>query len=94
MIIIIILCTRVPPTRIITFVLMILGGAFSALIGMFHLNRMPTFHHPLFNSENFKKATDNGFFISIEYKDPQFDFGDTKYFLESLGGKSIESVEL
>jgi hypothetical protein len=30
---------------IITFVLMILGGAFAALIGMFHLNRMPTFHH-------------------------------------------------
>ena len=79
---------------IITFILMILGGAFSALIGMFHLNRMPTFHHPLFNSENFKKATDDGFFISIEYRDPQFDFNDTKYFLESLGGKSIESVEL
>ena len=73
---------------------MILGGAFSALIGMFHLNRMPTFHHPLFNSENFKKATDDGFFISVECKDPQFDFDDTKYFLESLGGKSIESVEL
>ena len=77
---------------IITFVLMVLGGAFSALIGMFHLNRMPTFHHPLFNSENFKKATDDGFFISIEYKDPLFDLEGTKEFLESLGSISIEEV--
>ena len=77
---------------IITFVLMVLGGAFSALIGMFHLNRMPTFHHPLFNSENFKKATDNGFFMSIEYKDPLFDLEGTKEFLESLGSISIEEV--
>ena len=78
---------------IITFVLMILGGAFSALIGMFHINKMPTFHHPLFNSETFKKATDDGFFISIESADPQFDFNDTKEFLESLGGKNIEVVD-
>tara|TARA_B100002052_G_scaffold60622_1_gene53674 strand:+ start:367 stop:903 length:537 start_codon:yes stop_codon:yes gene_type:complete len=77
---------------IITFVLMVLGGAFSALIGMFHLNRMPTFHHPLFNSENFKKATDDGFFMSIEYKDPLFDLEGTKEFLESLGSISIEEV--
>ena len=50
---------------IITFVLMILGGAFSALLGMFHINKMPTFHHSLFNSDNFKKATDDGFFLSV-----------------------------
>ena len=36
---------------IITFILMVLGGALSSLLGMFHLNRMPTYHHPLFNSE-------------------------------------------
>ena len=78
---------------IVTFVLMILGGAFSALIGMFHLNRMPTFHHPLFNSEKFKKASDDTFFVSIEFKDPLFDIKDTKTFLESIGGKNVEVVE-
>ena len=77
---------------IITFVLMVLGGAFSALIGMFHLNKMPTFHHSLFNSDNFKKATDDGFFISIEYKDPLFELDETKDFLESLGGTNIEEI--
>ena len=69
---------------IITFVLMVLGGAFSALIGMFH---------PLFNSEKFAKATDDGFFISIEYCDPLFDIDDTKHFLKSLGAINIEVVE-
>ena len=77
---------------IITFVLMILGGAFASLIGMFHLNRMPTFHHSLFNSENFKKATDDGFFLSIESKDPQFDLEESIDLLKSLGGTKIEEV--
>ena len=78
---------------IVTFVLMVLGGAFSALIGMFHLNRLPTFYHPLFNSEQFKKSTDDKFFISVEFKDPRFDMEDTKRFLESIGGENIEVVE-
>ena len=79
---------------IITFVLMILGGAFAALIGMFHINKMPTFHHPLFNSDNFKKATDDAFFICIESKDPQFDLEDSKNLLSLIGGKDIEVIEI
>ena len=78
---------------IITFVLMILGGAFSAIGGMFHLNRIPTFYHPLFNSENFKKTTDDGFFACIEYTDPLFDIDDTMDFLKSIGGTNIEIIE-
>ena len=77
---------------IITFVLMILGGAFSALIGMFHVNRMPTFHHSLFNSENFKKATDDGFFLSIDGNDPNYNENDIKTFLNNIGGINIELV--
>ena len=78
---------------IITFVLMILGGAFASLIGMFHLNRMPTYHHPLFNSKNFQRATDDTFFVSIEFKDPKFDLDDTKNFLLSIGGENVEVIE-
>ena len=77
---------------IITFVLMVLGGALGSLLGMFHLNRMPSFHHPLFNSEIFEKATDDYFFISIESKDPLFDKDNTIDFLDSIGGKDIEVV--
>ncbi len=77
---------------IITFVLMVLGGALSSLLGMFHLNRMPTFHHPLFSSKIFEKATDDAFFISIEFEDPLFNQGKTEIFLSSIGGKDIEVV--
>ena len=77
---------------IITFVLMVLGGALSSLLGMFHLNRMPTFNHPLFNSKIFEKATDDYFFISIECEDPLFDETKTVEFLSSIGGKDIEVV--
>ena len=77
---------------IITFVLMVLGGALSSLLGMFHLNRMPTFNHPLFNSKIFEKATDGYFFISIECADPLFDEKKTVDFLSSIGGKDIEVV--
>ena len=77
---------------IITFILMVLGGALSSLFGMFHLNRMPTYHHPLFNSTNFEKATDDGFFICIEHGDPSFNLEETKFFLESIGGKNIEVI--
>ena len=53
---------------IITFVTMVLGGALSALLGMFHLNRMPTFHHPLFNSKIFEKATDDYFLLALNVR--------------------------
>jgi len=78
---------------IITFVLMVLGGALASLLGMFHLNRMPTYNHPLFNSKMFEKATDDGFFISIESKDALFDQENTISFLESIGGKDVEVIE-
>lgn len=78
---------------IITFVMMVLGGAFSSLLGMFHLNRMPTYYHPLFNSENFKRATDDGFFISIESEDELYNEDTTIDFLKSIGGIDIEIIE-
>ena len=78
---------------IITFVTMVLGGALSALLGMFHLNRMPTYNHPLFNSEIFKRASDDGFFITIESEDDLYDENNTIEFLSSIGGKDIEVIE-
>ena len=78
---------------IITFVTMVLGGALSSLLGMFHLNRMPAFNHPLFNSEIFQRATDDGFFISIESSDELYDNQNTIDFLTSIGGKDIEVIK-
>ena len=77
---------------IITFVMMVLGGALSSLLGMFHLNRMPTYYHPLFNSESFKKATDDSFFVSIESEDKLYDEKNTIDFLKSIGAQEVEVI--
>ena len=72
---------------------MVLGGALSSLLGMFHLNRMPAFNHPLINSEIFQRATDDGFFISIESSDKLYVDQNTIDFLSSIGGKDIEVIK-
>jgi hypothetical protein len=59
---------------------------------MFGLNRLPRLHHPLFYSELLERASDDGFLISIEAGDAQFDEERTREFLASIGGKNIELV--
>ena len=71
----------------------ILFAAFSALLGMFALNKLPMLYHALFNSENFLRFSNDAFFISIEAKDPIFNTEDTRLFLEEIGGVNIELIE-
>jgi Protein of unknown function (DUF3341) len=78
----------VPPLFAIT----ILSAALTAVFGMFHINRIPRLHHPLFNSTRFEKASDNAFFLSIESNDPMFSIEKTKQFLASIGGKHVEEL--
>ncbi len=77
----------------ITFALGVLLSAVAALVGMLALNGLPRFNHPVFNSDRFAEATDDGFFITVESGDPLFDANDTRSFFESLGGKNIEILE-
>jgi hypothetical protein len=70
----------------------ILLGAFGSLGGMLLLNRLPRFHHPLFNSERFKAVTHDKFFICIEAGDPRFHEVETRQLLEAAGSKHIEEV--
>ena len=77
----------------ITFELTVLIAALSAVISMFLLNRLPQPHHPVFNAPEFKRATIDRFFLSIEAKDPKFDREETWSFLESLKPLSMREVE-
>ena len=72
----------------VAFALTVLSSAVAALFGMLILNRLPQLFHPLFESKRFAKVTDDGFFVSIDAKDPKFDAKQTKQFLESIGGSS------
>jgi hypothetical protein len=76
----------------ITFELGVLGGAFGAVLGMLAFNQLPTLHHPLFASARFERASDDGFFISIESWDPRFDADRTVDLLRRLGAKEVELV--
>ncbi len=77
----------------VMFELTILFSAFTCLFGGLALMRLPRLHHPIFNSENFKRFSDDSFFICIEARDPKFSMEKTKTFLEEIGGKNLELVE-
>jgi len=74
----------------VIFGLTILFAAIGAVGSMIILNRFPRPHHPVFYSDNFPKATDDGFFISVECNDVKFDEQKTVEFLSSIGGTKIE----
>ena len=77
----------------ITFELSILGAALFTVFGMFAFNKLPTFYHPLFNSKKFESFSDDGFFISVEQNDPQFDLDKTQTLLKGAGSKDVEVIE-
>jgi hypothetical protein len=77
----------------IGFEVTVLFAALSAFIGLFAFNGLPRFYHPLFRSRRFKRASDDGFFVSIEVADPQFDVQRTEALLRSLGARHVEWLE-
>jgi hypothetical protein len=77
----------------VTFELAVLGGALGAVFGMFAMNELPTLYHPLFGSASFERASDDGFFLSIESWDPRFDSTATVDMLRRLGATRVELVE-
>lgn len=76
----------------ITFELTVLLSAFGAVFGMMALNGLPRLHHPIFNSDRFAAASDNGFFLSVEAADAKFDPIQTTSFLESIGAEHVETL--
>ena len=77
----------------ITFELGVLLSAFGALLGMFALNKLPMWYHPLMKKDRFLRVSDDRFCIAIEATDDQFDPDQTRAFLEELGGQHIDMVE-
>jgi hypothetical protein len=76
----------------IMFELTVLFSSFATVFGMFHLNRLPRHHHPVFNSERFGSFSDDKFFISVEADDPKFDLEKTKKLLQGAHCTHLEIV--
>ena len=77
----------------ILFELTILLSAFGAVLGMLHLNRLPRHHHPVFESDRFRLASDDRFFLSIEAEDPKFDVDRTRVLLNEAHAARVEVIE-
>jgi Ni/Fe-hydrogenase subunit HybB-like protein len=74
----------------ISFETMILYAAIGAVVGMLILNGLPRLYHPVFRGRSFDRATDDGFFLSVESRDEMFDRAKTPALLADLGGADVE----
>lgn len=79
----------VPPAYELT----ILFAAFTAVFGMLFLNGLPAPYHPVFNVPRFALATREKFFLIIESVDAQYNYEETRSFMESLNPQEVFDVE-
>ncbi len=77
----------------ITFEIGVLTTAFTVIGGMFLMNRLPMFYHPLLKKDRFLRVSDDRFVIAIEASDERFDPASTRSLLESAAGHHIDLVE-
>ena len=76
----------------ITFELTVLGGALFGVIGMLWLNGLPRPFHPVFTAPQFRHATQDEFFLCIEATDENFNWNETREFLEDFEPISVTDV--
>lgn len=80
------------PSIPIMFELTILFAAFGTVAGMLALNGLPRPYNPLFYSERFARATDDGFFLHIAASDERYDAAATEAFLKKHGALHVETL--
>ncbi len=76
----------------VIFELTVLFSAFGAVFGMFVINGLPRFYHPVFNYKHFTSVTNDKFLLVVEAGDPNFDVENTPRLLTALGAKNVEVV--
>lgn len=77
----------------VTFEMLVLIAALSAVFGMLALNGLPMPYHPVFNVPSFQLATRDRFFLLVMATDPKFDRVETRRFLQTLGARDVAEVE-
>jgi hypothetical protein len=82
----------VPAFFPIMFELTVLFAAFAAFFANLIMNGLPRWHHPIFNWDRFSRATNDGFFLAIEARDPRFSEMETHDLLLETGGMHITIV--
>jgi hypothetical protein len=72
----------------------VLCAAFSAVLGMLVLNKLPQPYHPVFNVPNFALATRDRFFLAVEANDAKFNHTEVVELLKSLDAIEVNDVEV
>jgi hypothetical protein len=83
----------VPMSVVPAYILLVLGAALGAFIGMIALNQLPRHHHPLFAKKRFELVSRDKFFLVIGSLDPKFSETETRKLLAEIGGTHIDMVE-
>src|SRR5436190_9763544 len=78
----------------ITFEMTVLFAAFSAVLGMLILNKLPQPYHPVFNAPNFALATRDRFFLAVEANDAKFNHDEVVALMKSLSPLDVADVEV
>jgi len=82
-----------PPANIpITFELAVLLGGTSSFFGLMGLMRLPEPYHPVFEAESFRRASIDGFFVSIEVPKGQ-NPADVAAQLGEFGPTEVQVIE-
>jgi hypothetical protein len=82
-----------PMTFVPAYIMLIMGAAVGALVGMLGLNQLPRLHHPLLDQKGFQLVSRDKFVLVIGAQDEKFRAVETRKLLESLGATHIEIVE-
>lgn len=78
---------------LIGFELTVLFSVSFMVFGLFVLNRLPRYNHPLFDIDRFERATRDGFFLFIAIDDEdEKAVQEARALLERLGANSIDEV--
>ncbi len=83
----------VPMTFVPAYIMLIMGGALGALIGMLGLNQLPRLHHPLFAKKRFEGVSRDKFIMVVGALDAKFCVIETRKLLEMVGAAHIDLVE-
>jgi hypothetical protein len=78
----------VPILDLLTIIL----STIATITGMTTLCLLPRLHHPLWNWEDFSRATHDKFFIVIEANDPRFNEKSTAELLREIGGTNLTFI--
>ncbi|HLH45106.1 MAG TPA: DUF3341 domain-containing protein [Bryobacteraceae bacterium] len=82
-----------PSFIVILFELTVLFAAITAFAGCLSLASLPRPHHPVFNVDRFKAATQDGFFLCVEARDPLFDARRTREAIEELDPAGVWELQ-